>query len=114
MNHRTALSCLRHRAPDGTAALTSGVFGLPLLKEPTNILVRLAGGLSDLDDNPFVELQLITILDWLRLSPMVIANPVPRLIVDHNPLVEAMIFGESILPSFRLSAQVECVEASKV
>jgi hypothetical protein len=42
---------------------------------------------------------------------MHVANEVPALIIDHNALVEGVIFESAILPSFLLAAQVMCEEA---
>lgn len=96
------------------AGLWRALTGLPLLEQVGKILLGRAHALADLDQRPLVQLELVAVLHLLRGPPVVIADIIPLVVVDHDPLVERVVAQVPILPSLGLAPQVVCVETPEL
>jgi len=73
-----------------------------------------AHGLGDLDERAIVEVEFIPLLQLVAVLVVCIAEEVPCLVVDHDPVVEGVELEIAILPSLLLSLDVLCKEAAKL
>ena len=69
--------------------------------------------LAHLNQDTFIQLQLVAILDHLLLSPMQIANEISLVIKDHDAFVEGVVAEEAILPAFGFATEIVGVKAAE-
>jgi hypothetical protein len=77
-------------------------------------LIYLSFRFADLNEDPAsFELQLVAIFHVSSLQPVRVAYQVRLEVIDHNTFVKGVEAEQAILPAFRLSTYVMCVEAGK-
>jgi hypothetical protein len=88
--------------------------GLALLKQIRKVRLGRSHTLANLNQRPLIQLHLVAVLYLIVGPPVVIANVVPGFIVDHDAFVKRVVSEIAIVPAFRLSTQIMCVETAKL
>ena len=79
----------------------------PLVNQFGQILIPSASALANLSDNAApLKLQLVTVTEIVILAPVVIADEISSLVIDHNPSIESMVLEPAILPSLLFSSEI--------
>lgn len=76
------------------------------LKEVCKIRLGSAKSLAHLDQNALVQLKLITVLNLINRTPVMVPHKSSTIIINHNTLIERVILEISILPALRFATQI--------
>jgi hypothetical protein len=79
----------------------------PLVQQLREVLIPAANALGNLDNHTApLQLDFLALVEIPVAVPMHVSHEIPTLVVDHDPLVECVVFESPILPSLLLPLQI--------
>jgi hypothetical protein len=85
----------------------------PLVQQLGEVLLLAAHALDNLDNHPTLQLDFFAFVEFVVAPPVHVTNEVAALIVDHDALVEGVVFESAILPSLLLPLEIASKQADK-